>query len=159
MNVTIIAVGKLKEKYLKEGIEEYSKRLKRYCRLEIVEVPDEKEPDNMSLKEAEGIKNKEGESIERHFKDNVYKIALCIEGKTMSSEEFSSVISGLGLKGISSVAFVIGGSLGLSDRVISRCDLLLSFSRLTFPHQLMRLILLEQIYRGFKIISGETYHK
>lgn len=159
MNITIIAVGKLKGKYLKEGIEEYSKRLSRYCRLEIIEVPDEKAPDKISHKEAENIKNKEGEYIEKHLKDGMYKIALCIEGRFMSSEEFSNAISTVGLRGISSIAFLIGGSLGLCENVKKQCDLLLSFSKMTFPHQLMRLILLEQVYRSFKIISGETYHK
>jgi len=159
LNIVIIAVGKLKEKYLKEGIGEYSKRLSRSCHLAILEVADEKAPENISLKDMENIKNKEGEGILRHFKPGMYKIALCIEGKMVSSQEFAGIINKTGLSGISNIAFIIGGSLGLSDAVVKQCDAALSFSRMTFPHQLMRLVLLEQIYRGFKIISGETYHK
>lgn len=159
MNVTIITVGKLKERYLKEGIEEYTKRLGRYCKLEIIEVLDERAPEYISAKDEELIKKKEGENIKKHFKDGWYKIALCIDGKMMTSEELSVMINNLGVNGQSNVLFVIGGSLGLSDDVISICDLKLSFSRMTFPHQLMRLILLEQIYRAFKIIYNETYHK
>ena len=159
MNITIIAVGKLKEKYLKEGVDEYSKRLLRYCKLEIIEVADEKAPENISLKEIEIIRRKEGESIKKHFKDGTFKVALCIEGGMMTSEELSGTLCGLGLRGVSSIVFIIGGSLGLSPEVIDQCDLKLSFSRMTFPHQLMRLILLEQIYRSFKIANNETYHK
>lgn len=159
MNIVIIAVGKLKEKYLKEGIDEYSKRLSRYCKLDIIEVADEKAPENISPKDAEIVKSKEGEGINRHFKAGMFKIALCVDGKMASSEELAGTISNIGLKGISNIAFVIGGSLGLSDDVVKGCDATLSFSKMTFPHQLMRLVLLEQIYRSFKIISGETYHK
>ncbi|KPU42847.1 ribosomal RNA large subunit methyltransferase H [Oxobacter pfennigii] len=159
MNITIITVGKLKEKYLKDGINEYSKRLSRFCRLDIIEINDEKAPDNLSQREALLVKSKEGDAIDKYLKDNTYKIALYIEGKMLSSEEFAKTIEDLRIKGTSSIAFIIGGSLGLSEGIISKCDMKLSFSKMTFPHQLMRLILLEQIYRGFKIISGETYHK
>jgi rRNA large subunit m3Psi methyltransferase RlmH len=159
VNITVIAVGKIKEKYLKDGLAEYSKRLGRYCKLDIIEVPDEKAPENMSAKEMRTVKIKEGESLERHLKDGAYKIALCIDGTMMASEELSNKISSLGTGGVSSIDFIIGGSLGLSDDIVKKCDFKLSFSKMTFPHQLMRLILLEQIYRSFKIISNETYHK
>jgi len=159
MNITIISVGKLKERYLKEAVEEYSKRLSKYCKLDIIEVADEKAPENMSRAEEEAVKQKEGQAILKHIKNDTYAIALAIEGKMLSSEGFSEFINGLGIKGKSNIAFIIGGSLGLSDEVLRRADYKLSFSPMTFPHQLMRVILLEQIYRGFKIIRGETYHK
>lgn len=159
MNITIISVGKLKERYLKEAVEEYSKRLSKYCKLDIIEVADEKAPENMSRAEEEAVKQKEGQAILKHIKNDTYAIALAIEGKMLSSEGFSEFINGLGIKGKSNIAFIIGGSLGLSDEVLRRADYKLSFSPMTFPHQLMRVILLEQIYRGFKIIRGEPYHK
>lgn len=159
MNISIITVGKLKEKYLKDGIEEYRKRLTRYCNIEIIEVSDEKAPENLSDKEEEMVKAKEGTSILKHIKDSTYVIALAINGNMLSSEGLSELISGLGINGTSNIAFVIGGSLGLSGEVLSRANYKLSFSKLTFPHQLMRLILLEQIYRSFKITTGEPYHK
>jgi 23S rRNA (pseudouridine1915-N3)-methyltransferase len=159
MNISIITVGKLKEKYLKDGIDEYKKRLTRYCTIEIIEVPDEKAPENLSPKEEEQIKLKEGTAILKYIKDTSYVIALAINGKTLSSEAFSDLISNLGLTGNSSIAFVIGGSLGLSPEVLNRANYKLSFSPMTFPHQLMRLILVEQVYRGFRIINGEPYHK
>ena len=159
MNITLITVGKLKEKYLKEAIDEYAKRLSRYCRLDIIEVPDEKTPDNASEKEELQIKEKEGETILKHIKDNMFVIALAIEGKQLSSEELADFIKDLGIRGDSNVAFVIGGSLGLSKSVLSRANHKLSFSKMTFPHQLMRVILLEQVYRGYRIINGEPYHK
>ena len=159
MNISIIAVGKLKENYLKEGIAEYSKRLSRYCKLQIFEVPDEKAPENISKKEMETVKNKEGDFIDKYLREGSYKIALTIDGKMFSSEELSTEIGSIGLNGTSHIIFIIGGSLGLSNNIIKKCDLELSFSKMTFPHQLMRLILLEQLYRSFKIISGETYHK
>jgi len=159
MNITLITVGKIKEKYLKDAIDEYSKRLKRYCKLEVVEVSDEKTPDNASEKEEIQIKAKEGESILKYIKDNMYVIVLAIEGKMLSSEELACLIRDLGIKGDSNIAFVIGGSLGLSKEVLNRADYKLSFSKMTFPHQLMRVILLEQVYRGFRINSGEPYHK
>lgn len=159
MNINIITVGKLKEKYLKDGIGEYKKRLSRYCSIDIIEVPDEKAPENLSQKEEEQIKHKEGEAILKYIKDNTYVIALAINGKTLSSEAFATLISNLGITGNPNLAFVIGGSLGLSPEVLNRANYKLSFSPMTFPHQLMRLILVEQIYRGFRIINGEPYHK
>ena len=159
MNITLITVGKIKEKYLKDAIDEYSKRLKRYCKLDIVEVSDEKTPDNASEKEEIQIKTKEGEAILKYIKDNMYVIVLAIEGKMLSSEELAFLIKDLGVKGDSNIALVIGGSLGLTKEVLNRADYKLSFSKMTFPHQLMRVILLEQVYRGFRINNGEPYHK
>lgn len=159
MNISIISVGKIKEKYLRDGIDEYKKRLSRYCNIELIEVMDEKAPENLSEKEEEQIKIKEGQSILKHIKEGTYVIALAINGKLLSSEELSDMLSNLGLTGKSSIAFVIGGSLGLSKEVLDRADYKLSFSKMTFPHQLMRMILLEQVYRGFKIMKGEPYHK
>jgi len=159
MNITVISVGKLKEKYLKEAIQEYATRLTKYCKLDIIEVPDEKAPENMSAAEEEIVKQKEGQTILKNIKDDTYVIALAIQGKILSSEKFAGLISDLGLRGKSNIAFVIGGSLGLSDEVLKRADYHLSFSAMTFPHQLMRVILLEQVYRGFRIIRGEPYHK
>lgn len=159
MNINLITVGKIKEKYLKDAIAEYSKRLSRYCKLNIVELPDEKTPENASNKEEQIIKEKEGERILKHMKDNMYVVALDLKGKMLSSEELSDFISDLQLNGRSDAAFVIGGSLGLSPEVLKRADYKLCFSKMTFPHQLMRVILLEQIYRGYKIMKGEPYHK
>jgi len=159
MNITLITVGKLKEKYLKDAILEYSKRLSRYCKLDIIELQDEKTPENASSKEEALIKEKEGEKILGSIKDNVYVVALDLNGKMLSSEEFSDFIDDLGLKGSSNIAFVIGGSLGLSKEVLNRADYKLCFSKMTFPHQLFRVMLLEQIYRGFRISRGEPYHK
>jgi 23S rRNA (pseudouridine1915-N3)-methyltransferase len=155
MNITVICVGKLKEKYLKSAIDEYSKRLSRYCKLDIIELSDEKTPDNASEKEELMIKEKEGNNILKHIKDNMFVIALAIEGKMLSSEELADFIREQGVRGNSNIAFIIGGSLGLSKEVLSRADYKLSFSKMTFPHQLMRVILLEQVYRGFRIINGE----
>lgn len=159
MNITLITVGKIKERYLKEAIDEYAKRLSRYCKLDMIEVADEKTPDNASEKEEVQIKDKEGEAILKYIKDNMFVIALAIEGKQLSSEELADFMKELGIKGDSNIAFVIGGSLGLSKAVLSRANYKLSFSKMTFPHQLMRVILLEQVYRGYRIISGEPYHK
>ncbi|KOA19029.1 ribosomal RNA large subunit methyltransferase H [Clostridium homopropionicum DSM 5847] len=159
MNITVICVGKIKEKYLKAAIDEYSKRLTRYCKLDIVELNDEKTPDNASEKEELLIKEKEGNSILKHIKDNMYVIALDIQGKMVSSEDLAQLISDSGIKGNSNLAFIIGGSLGLSKEVLNRADFKLSFSKMTFPHQLFRVMLLEQVYRGFRIIGGEPYHK
>lgn len=159
MNITIVTVGKIKEKYLKDAINEYAKRLGRYCKLDIVEVPDEKTPDNASEKEEFQIKQKEGEAILKYIKDNMFVVALAIEGKMLSSEELAGLMKDLGIKGESNLAFIIGGSLGLSKEVLNRANYKLSFSKMTFPHQLMRVILLEQVYRGFRINSGEPYHK
>ena len=159
MRITLITVGKIKEKYLRDAIAEYSKRLSRYCKLEIVEVADEKTPDQASEAAEENIRNKEGERILKHIRDDMYVITLEIGGKMLSSEEFADKINSLGVQGKSSIAFVIGGSIGLGKEVLRRSDYALSFSKMTFPHQLMRVILLEQIYRGYRIMAGEPYHK
>jgi len=159
MNITIITVGKLKERYFKEAVEEYSTRLSKYCKLEIAEVPDEKAPENLSPAEELIVIQKEGQGILKYVKDDTYMIALAIQGKELSSEGLADFINNLGIKGRSNIAFVIGGSLGLCNEVLKRADFKLSFSPMTFPHQLMRVILLEQIYRGFRIIKGEPYHK
>lgn len=159
MNITLIAVGKLKEKYLKEAIDEYSKRLSRYCKLEIIELVDEKTPDNASLKDELIIKDKEGKNILSKIKDSAFVIAMDLKGKNLSSEEFSSFIANCGVVGNSNIVFIIGGSLGLSEEVLKRSNYKLCFSKMTFPHQLFRVMLLEQVYRGFRIINGEPYHK
>ena len=159
MKITVLAVGKIKERFYTDAVSEYAKRLSRYCRLEIVEVADEKTPDGAGEAMERKIKEKEGERLLSHIKDNMYVIALAIEGKARSSEELSGRLDNLGLQGNSDIAFVIGGSLGLSEAVLKRADEALSFSRMTFPHQLMRVILLEQIYRSFKIQHGEPDHK
>ncbi|MDY5213459.1 MULTISPECIES: 23S rRNA (pseudouridine(1915)-N(3))-methyltransferase RlmH [Intestinibacter] len=159
MRINIVCVGKIKEKYLKLGIDEFKKRLSKYCKLEIIELEDEKAPENLSDKEMLMIKEKEGKKILSKIKDNSYVIALAIDGKNLSSEELAETINKLGVRGVSNITFVIGGSLGLSDEVLSRADYKLSFSKMTFPHQLMRLILLEQVYRAYRINNGEPYHK
>ena len=159
LNITIICVGKIKEKYLKAAIDEYSKRLSRYCKLNIVEVPDEKTPDNASEKDEMIIKDKEGDKILKKIKENMYVVALDLKGKTLSSEEFAAHLDNLSVKGNSNIAFIIGGSLGLSQDVLARANFKLCFSKMTFPHQLFRVMLLEQIYRGYRINSGEPYHK
>ena len=159
MKITVITVGKIKEKYLEDAIAEYSKRLSRYCKLEIIQVADEKTPDRASEVVETQIKDKEGERILSHIKDTAYVVALAIEGKMISSEELAELIDGLGVRGESHIQFVIGGSLGLSKKVLERADYKRSFSRMTFPHQLMRVILLEQIYRSYRIVNGEPYHK
>ncbi|MBS6024842.1 MAG: 23S rRNA (pseudouridine(1915)-N(3))-methyltransferase RlmH [Paeniclostridium sordellii] len=159
MNITIISVGKLKEKYLKLGIEEFSKRLSKYCKLDMIELDDEKCPENLSDKDMEIVKNKEGQKILSKIKNNSYVIALVIDGKNLSSEELADTISKLAVRGISHITFIIGGSLGLADEVLKRADYKLSFSKMTFPHQLMKLILLEQVYRSFRINNNEPYHK
>ena len=159
MRINIVCVGKIKEKYLKLGIDEFKKRLSKYCKLEIIELEDEKAPENLSDKEMLMIKEKEGKKILSKIKDNSYVIALAIDGKNLSSEELAETINKLGVRGISNITFVIGGSLGLSDEVLSRADYKLSFSKMTFPHQLMRLILLEQVYRAYRINNGEPDRK
>ena len=156
MKITIACVGKIKEKYF--AIEEYSKRLSRYVTLNIAEVPDEKAPENMSLAQMEQVKNIEGQRLMKVFKDS-YVVALAINGKSLTSEGLADFITQTTLKGVSHITFVIGGSLGLSDEVLNRADYKLSFSAMTFPHQLMRVILLEQIYRANRIIKNEPYHK
>ncbi len=159
MNISIITIGKLKEKYLKQGINEYLKRLSAYAKIDIIELPDEKAPEQLSDAEMEQVKNKEGERILAKISDNTHVIALAIEGKQRSSEELAKEMDKLATYGKSKVAFVIGGSLGLSSAVMKRANDTLSFSKMTFPHQLMKLILLEQVYRGFRIIRNEPYHK
>ena len=159
MKVTLICVGKLKEKYLTQGVEEYTKRLSRYCNLGIIELADEKTPDHASDTMEDMIKQKEGDRILKVLKEDSYCIALAIEGIMLSSEELAGKIDTLGVTGISHISFIIGGSLGLSDEVLKRSDFKLSFSKMTFPHQLMRMILLEQIYRAYRIIKKEPYHK
>ena len=159
MKITLITVGKIKEKYLEQAIGEYSKRLSRYCRLEIIQVADEKTPEGAGAALEEQIKEKEGERILSQIREGSFVIALAIEGTMLSSEELAEKIGRLAVGGTSQITFIIGGSLGLAKRVLNRADYLLSFSKLTFPHQLMRVILLEQIYRSYRIISGQPYHK
>lgn len=159
MNITIICIGKLKERYWTESVREYGKRLNKYCSLTINELKEEKAPDNASAAEETAVKEAEGKSILKQIKKEAYVIALEIQGKELTSEALSEKIEALGVAGKSDLAFLIGGSLGLSDEVLSRADFRLSFSKMTFPHQMMRVILLEQIYRSFKIMRNETYHK
>lgn len=159
MNISIICVGRVKEKYLRQGMDEYMKRLTSYAKVEIMEVPDEKAPENLSENEMEQIKEREGKRILAKIAPDAYVIALAIEGKQKSSEQFAESLDKLATYGNSKISFIIGGSLGLSDEILTRANEQLSFSQMTFPHQLMRLILLEQIYRAFRIIKGEPYHK
>ncbi len=159
MKITVACVGKIKEKFFTSAIEEYSKRLGRYVSFEIAQVNDEKTPENMSSAEEERVKNIEGDRLLKVIKDNSYVIALAIEGKKLSSEAFAQFISKNMVMGISHITFVIGGSLGLSNAVLNRADFKLSFSDMTFPHQLMRVVLLEQIYRAYRINNNEPYHK
>ena len=159
MEIRIITVGKIKEKYLNDGIAEYAKRLSRYCKLNFIQVPDEKTPDKASDGMNRQIKETEGNRLLSHIREQDYVIALAIEGKMLDSAELSDLIAKLGVQGKSSIAFVIGWSLGLSDAVLKRADYKLSFSKMTFPHQLMQMILLEQIYRGYRIMNHEPYHK
>ena len=159
MKITILTVGKIKEKYLRDAIAEYSKRLSRYAKLEIIEVADEKTPDNASETVETNIKNKEAERLLKYIRDDAYLITLEIKGKQLTSEELAQKIDTLGVQGTSHIIFVIGGSLGLGEEVLKRSNYALSFSKMTFPHQLMRVILLEQIYRSYLINCGEPYHK
>ncbi|AFK85465.1 23S rRNA (pseudouridine(1915)-N(3))-methyltransferase RlmH [Thermoanaerobacterium saccharolyticum] len=159
MNIDVIAVGKIKEKFILDGIREYVKRLKPYCNINIIEVNDEKAPEGLSEKEKEAIILKEGSKIIDKIRKGSFIISLCIEGRQMDSVEFARYIEDVMTAGNSNITFVIGGSLGLHDDIKSMSDLKLSFSKMTFPHMLMRLILVEQIYRAFKIMKGEAYHK
>ena len=159
MKISLLTVGKIKEKFYTQAIDEFSKRLGRYCKLNFIQVPDEKTPDKASDALNRQIKETEGNRLLSHIRDTDYVIALAIEGKMLDSVELSDLIARLGVQGKSSIAFVIGGSLGLSDAVLKRADYKLSFSRMTFPHQLMQMILLEQIYRGYRIMNHEPYHK
>ena len=159
MRITILCVGKIKEKFCRDAIAEYEKRLSRYCKFEIIEVADEKTPDHASDTEETMIKNKEADRMEKYLKDSSYVIALAIDGKQLDSVQLSGKLEFLGTSGTSHIIFVIGGSLGLSDRILNRADYKLSFSKMTFPHQLMRVILSEQIYRSYRIMNHEPYHK
>ncbi|EIK0302894.1 23S rRNA (pseudouridine(1915)-N(3))-methyltransferase RlmH [Staphylococcus pseudintermedius] len=159
MKITILAVGKLKEKYWKLAIAEYTKRLGAYSKIEVVEVPDEKAPETMSAKEIEQVKEKEGQRILSKIKPQSTVITLEIAGKMLSSEELAQTLDQRMTQGASDFTFVIGGSHGLHESVLRRSDFTLSFSKMTFPHQMMRVILLEQVYRAFKIMRGEAYHK
>jgi 23S rRNA (pseudouridine1915-N3)-methyltransferase len=159
VNISIVTVGKLKEKYLKQGIDEYLKRLSAYAKIEVIEVPDEKAPEELSEIEMTQVKDKEGERILAKISPDAHVIALAIQGKMKTSEELADNLDKLATYGKSKVAFVIGGSLGLSEEVLKRANEKLSFSKMTFPHQLMRLILAEQIYRAFRINRNEPYHK
>ena len=159
MKITLVTVGKIKENFFEDAIKEYSKRLSRYCKLEILQVADEKTPEGASEAVELQIKEKEGQRILSLIRDDAYVIALAIEGKMLDSEELAERIEKLGVSGISQIVFVIGGSLGLSAQVMKRADYALSFSRMTFPHQLMRVVLLEQIYRGYRIMNHQPYHK
>lgn len=159
MKLKVITVGKLKEKYLRDGIAEYSKRMSRFAKLEMLELPDEKTPDKASQAENDQILHKEGQRILEKIADREFVIALAIEGKSLSSEAFSQYLSDLGVRGYSDVTFVIGGSLGLSPAVKTRANFLISFGKMTLPHQLMKLVLMEQIYRAFMIQQGNPYHK
>lgn len=159
MKISIIVVGKIKEKYYRDAAREYSKRLSRYCKLEIIEVEDEPTPDKTNLTETLRIKEKEADRIMKYIRDDAFVMTLEIAGQTFNSVEFAQKIEKLSVRGVSHIQFVIGGSLGLHNKVSNRADLPVSFSRMTFPHQLMRVILLEQIYRSYRIINGEPYHK
>lgn len=159
MKITILTVGKIKEKFYRDAVGEYQKRLSRYCKLDIVEVADEKTPERASEAERQKILEKEGERILANIRESSYVIILAIHGKMLDSVELSKKISGLAVSGVSDLTFVIGGSLGLCDEVMKRGDFLLSFSPMTFPHQLMRVILLEQVYRSYRIANNEPYHK
>ncbi|MDT2763573.1 23S rRNA (pseudouridine(1915)-N(3))-methyltransferase RlmH [Enterococcus asini] len=159
MNIKLITVGKLKEKYLVQGINEYVKRLGAYGKIQIIEVPDEKAPENLSEAQMIQVKEKEGDRILGKIKDGEYVFALAIEGKNPSSEAFAKQLEQLQIQGKSQFVFIIGGSLGLSQAVMQRSNTQISFGKMTYPHQLMRLILVEQIYRAMRINHGEPYHK
>lgn len=159
MNITILCIGKLKETYWTDAVQEYSKRLSKYCTLTINELKEEKAPENPSAAEETAVKEAEGRTILKQIKKESYVIALEIQGKELTSEALSSKMESLGIAGKSDIVFLIGGSIGLSEEVLARADYRLSFSKMTFPHQMMRVVLLEQIYRSFKIMRNETYHK
>lgn len=159
MKITIISVGKIKEKFFIDAINEYTKRLSKFCKLAEEVIPDERADDSFSQAEIDQVKNKEGLKIINSIPKNSYVIVMDVRGKQLSSEELANKINTLGINGISDISFVIGGSNGLSEDVIKKADFRLSFSKMTFPHQLFKIILLEQVYRAFKINAGETYHK
>lgn len=159
MNISVICVGKLKERYWTEAISEYSKRLKNYCNLEVIELKESRLPDKAGPSEEQAVKESEGEEILKRIRDGMYVVSLEVKGKMLSSEKLAAKIEKLAIDGVSHITFIIGGSLGLSEAVSRRADFKLSFSEMTFPHQMMRVILLEQVYRSFKIMRNETYHK
>jgi len=159
VNITIVSVGKLKEKYLKMGIDEYVKRLGGYAKMDLIEVPDEKAPEQLSDAEMDIVKKKEGERILAKISADTYVIALAINGKMKTSEQMAADLESLMTYGKSKIAFVIGGSLGLHEDVLKRADEQQSFGKMTLPHQLMKLVLVEQVYRSFRIMKGEPYHK
>ena len=159
MNITVLCIGKLKEKYWTDAIAEYSKRLSRFCSLTIQELKEERLPDNASPAQEQAVIEAEGENLLKHIRNTSYVIALDVKGKGLSSEQLAQKMDQLGVQGNSDVVFVIGGSLGLSQKLLARADFKLSFSAMTFPHQMMRVILLEQVYRAFKINRNEAYHK
>jgi 23S rRNA (pseudouridine1915-N3)-methyltransferase len=159
VNISIVSVGKLKEKYLKQGIDEYLKRLGPYAKVDVIEVPDEKAPETLSDSEMNMVKDAEGERILAKIGQDVHVIAMAIEGKAVSSEDLADNLDKLATYGKSKVAFIIGGSLGLSEAVMKRANEKISFGKITYPHQLMKLVLVEQIYRAFRINRGEPYHK
>jgi 23S rRNA (pseudouridine1915-N3)-methyltransferase len=159
MKIKIIVVGKLKEKYLKDGIAEYAKRLSKFCDFDMIEVADEQAPDNLGAAMELQIKNKEGERILKKLPKGSIVVCLEVKGEKLSSEGFAKKLEAFFVSGKSEITFIIGGSLGISESVKETSHMLLSFSDMTFPHQLMRLILVEQVYRSFKILGGETYHK
>lgn len=159
MKISLLTVGKIKEPYLTQAIREYAKRLSRYCKLEILEVADERTPDGAGEALENQIREREGDRVRKLIREDAYVIALAIDGKACSSEEFADKIGRLAVTGNSHLCFLIGGSLGMSESLLAHADERISFSRMTFPHQLMRVILLEQIYRAFKIICHEPYHK
>lgn len=159
MKITILCVGKVKEKFYRDAIDEFMKRLSRYAKVAIIEVPDEKTPDQASDTEVNMIKDKEGAKLMKSLKEDAYMVALAIDGKMRDSVSFANHIDELGVRGVSHICFIIGGSLGLSDEILRTVDEKISFSAMTFPHQLMRVILLEQIYRAYRIMNNEPYHK
>lgn len=159
MKITILTVGKIKEKYLRDAVSEYTKRLSKYCKLEIIEVADEKTIENASQAVEENIREKEGERLLKNIRADSFVVTLEINGKQLTSKELAAKVEHLGVTGISHIIFVIGGSIGLGREVLQRSDFALSFSKMTFPHQLMRVILLEQIYRSYRIMQGAPYHK
>jgi len=159
MQIDILCVGRIKEAFYRDAVDEYKKRLSRYCRINEIEVPDEKTPDTAGAEEIRRIKEREGGRLLSKISDGAYVIALAIEGRAFTSEGLAAQLEDLAVKGTSHIQLIIGGSLGLSPEILSRADLLLSFSKMTFPHQLMRVILLEQVYRCYRIIRNEPYHK
>lgn len=158
LNIQIVCIGKIKEKYLKDAIDEYSKRLSKYCKLTILELPDEKIPEKLYDSLSNEIKLKECNNILKHIKKDSHIIALDLGGKQFSSEEFSAELDKIAMTN-SNITFIIGGSLGLNSELLSKCNQKICFSKMTFPHQLIRVFLLEQIFRAFKISNNETYHK